>query len=101
LLESASCCLPMAATYRGSREIKGLFKLEEITTTEVISKVKEIINNYDTVKAEMKACRLSYDWIEVTQTLSNMYYAVSQFHHLDSETIKAKYVNVYNKTTRL
>jgi glycosyltransferase involved in cell wall biosynthesis len=101
LLESASCCLPMAATYRGSKEIIGLFKLNELTTTEVISKVKEIIADYSGIRSKMIANRDNYDWINVAKTLSKMYHAVSQFHHLDTETIKNKYINVYSNTTKL
>jgi hypothetical protein len=32
--------------------------------------------------------------------LSDMYYAVSSFHNLDSDTIRNRYANVYNNTIK-
>jgi glycosyltransferase involved in cell wall biosynthesis len=101
LLESASCCLPMAATYRGSKDIFGLFKLNEISSNELISKINEIISSYDDVVSKMLSIREQYDWINTCKQLSGMYYAVSQFHNFDSATIKEKYKNVYNTTEKL
>ena len=100
LLEAASCCLPMAATYRGSKEIYGLFKLNEITTNEVITRVQEIMQSYDSIVQRMYHLRNQYDWVHTCKTLSNMYFAVSQFHHLNSNEIKEKYKRVYNTTEK-
>jgi len=100
LTEASSCCLPMAATYNGSMEIVGLYKLNEISTSEVVSRVNEIISSYHDILPKMLSCRAKYDWIEVCRRLSSMYNAVQQFHNLDSETIRAKYVNVYTNTKR-
>lgn len=101
LLEAASCCVPMAATYRGSKEIYGLFKLNELSTNEVITRVNEIISSYGDILNKMWQLRNQYDWIHTCKTLSNMYYAVSQFHNFDSDTIREKYKNVYNTTEKL
>ncbi len=96
LLEAASCCLPTVATYKGSKQIYGLFKLTEITTDAVVSRINEIINNYSEIRNTMESLRLQYDWNHTAKTLSNMYYAVSQFHHLSSEAIQQKYIDVYS-----
>lgn len=101
LLEAASCCLPTVATYRGSKEIYGLFKLNEITTNEVIARINEIIPSYDLIVSKMLSERHQYDWINTCKTLSNMYYAVSQFHNLNSDTIREKYKTVYSTTERI
>lgn len=101
LLESASCGLPMVATYRGSRPIVGLHRLGELTTNAVIEGVIQTIDNYDNIRSNMLSVRDKYDWINICIELNNMYYAVSQFHNLDSETIKDKYKKVYENTSRL
>ena len=101
LLESASCCLPTVATYRGSKDIYGLFRLNEITTDEVVSEINEIIPSYETIVSKMMEEREKYDWINVCKTLGNMYYAVSQFHNSDTETIRKKYREVYSSTVKL
>jgi len=100
LMESASCCLPMVATYNGSMEIIGLFKLKELTTTEVVQNICKVIDMYDGVLMDMIQNRKKYDWLNVCDRLSNMYRAVSSFHNLDSETIRNKYINVYTNTPR-
>lgn len=101
LLEAASCCLPMAATYNGTKHIEGLFRLNEITTNEVINKVKEIMNSYSEIMYKMMPHREEHDWFEVCKRLNNMYVAVSKFHNLDSDTIRNRYVDVYSNTTKL
>lgn len=99
LMEAASCCIPMAATYFGSKKITGLFELGSPKTELVIEKVREIISVYDSTVDEMRLVRDSYSWDKVCHTLSEMYKAVGSFHHLDSETIKARYAAIYEKTT--
>lgn len=98
LLESASCCIPMVATYRGSLEIPGLLKLDEISTDRVIAGIKKAIEQYEGTIMDMSAQRLKYDWDNVCTTLSEMYKAVSSFHNLDSESIRRKYFDVYENT---
>ena len=100
LLESASCLLPMAATYRGSREITGLFKINNLTTAEVVDKVRDIMNNYDQVVAKMQSKRSNYDWDKVCVTLEKMYKAALSFHNLDPDTIASKYQYAYENTTK-
>lgn len=101
LLEAASCAIPTVATYRGSRPIDGLFKLDQLSTGEVIEKINHTIENYDTIKSKMLLVRDKYDWLHACKELSNMYYAVSQFHNADSDTIKRRYFEVYNNTEKL
>lgn len=101
LLESASCCIPMVATYRGSLEIPGLFKLEEISTDRVISGIKRAIELYEGTLMDMSSVRMKYDWENVSHTLSEMYKAVSFFHNLDTESIRRKYFDVYENTNRI
>lgn len=100
LMESASCCLPMVATYKGSMEIVGLFNLNELTTNEVVAQIKRVMNIYEGTIFDMTQVRLKYDWKKVCTRLSDMYYAVSSFHNLDSNTIREKYANVYNNTIK-
>jgi glycosyltransferase involved in cell wall biosynthesis len=95
LLEAASCCLPTVATYKGSNDIKGLFRLDNISTSEIIEKINKIIENYPDLINSMKGERTNYDWIKTCKTLENIYMAVKQFHHLDSSTIQRKYIDVY------
>jgi glycosyltransferase involved in cell wall biosynthesis len=100
LMEASSCCIPMAATYNGSMEIVGLFKLNQITTSDVVSRVKEIIDGYDETINRMMFVREKYDWMNVSKRLNDMYKAVTKFHNLDSETIMNRYVNVYTNTEK-
>jgi len=99
LMEAASCCIPMAATYFGTKKITGLFELASPNTELVIEKVREIMSVYDATVRDMAGVRDSYSWDCVCRTLSQMYHAVSAFHHLGSEAIRVKYANVYEKTT--
>lgn len=100
LMEASSCCLPMAATYNGTMEIVGLFKLNEISTSEVVNKVNQIIHSYSEVVSKMLSIRNKYDWIEVCKKLNGMYSAITKFHNLDSQTIRNRYVNAYINTQR-
>jgi len=101
LLEAASCTLPMVATYRGSKPIDGLFRLDHLSTSEVIEKLNYIIENYDSIKSSMLLVRDQYNWLIVCKELSNMYQIVSQFHNADSKTIQKRYFDVYNNTTKI
>lgn len=100
LLEAASCCIPMAATYRGSRKIPGLFLLDQPRTDLVIEKVREIISNYQATVEQMKDSRDRHSWANVCKTLDAMYRSVKSFHHLNSDEIRARYSSVYEKTTK-
>jgi glycosyltransferase involved in cell wall biosynthesis len=101
LKEAASCALPMVATYRGSEDINGLWKLNEITTNAVIEGIRRLMQDYDMIRAVMLQFRESHDWIHTCKTLSKMYYAVSQFHNFDSDTITRKYKDVYSNTVKI
>jgi len=90
----------MVATYKGSMEIVGLFKLNGLTTNEVVANIKRAMDMYEGTIFDMTQVRLKYDWKKVCMRLSDMYYAVSSFHNLDSDTIRNKYTNVYNNTIK-
>lgn len=100
LMEAAACCLPMAATYKGSKAITGLFHLSEPRTDLVIERVREIIASYDETVARMRKDRESHSWRSVCTTLDRMYASVMSFHHLNSDQIREKYALAYEKTTK-
>jgi len=96
LLEAASCCLPMVATYKGSKHINGLYKIDEICTENVIKGIKHTIDNYEILQDSMKDKRLQYDWLNVSKNLEKKYFAVKQFQNFDNQTIRNKYIESYN-----
>ena len=100
LLEAASCCLPLAATYPGSRQIPGLFNLGQPRTDAVIEKVREIISSYDSTVGVMRSNRGRYDWARVCETLGQMYRSAKSFHHLSSTEVTSRYADTYEKTTK-
>lgn len=95
LLEAASCCLPMVATYKGSKNINGMYKIDDISTENVINGIKYIINDYPRIVDTMAKPRSSYSWLNVCKQLEKKYLAIKQFHNFDSDTIRDKYSNVY------
>ena len=97
LLEAASCCLPMVATYKGSKNINGMYKIDEISTENVIEGIKYIINDYARIVDTMENPRSGYSWLNVCKQLEKKYLAIKQFHNFDSNTIRDKYSNLYKK----
>lgn len=100
LLEAASCCLPMAATYKGSRGIAGLHLIREMTSAEVVSRITDIVSNYDAVVGDMSDRRIEHDWKNVCATLTRMYDAVLSFHNAEPNFISDRYFEVYQNTQR-
>jgi glycosyltransferase involved in cell wall biosynthesis len=96
LLEAASCCLPMVATYKGSKNIHGMYRIDEISNESVIDGIIHTMNNYQVLQDSMKDKRLQYDWLNVCKNLEKKYYAVKQFQNFDSQTIRNKYIEMYN-----
>jgi len=95
LLEAASVCMPMVATYKGSKDIAGLVKINELSTSNVIAGIHVIINDYERMIDNMAKERSSYSWLNVCKKLEKKYNAVQQFQNYDSGKIREKYVNVY------
>ena len=95
LLEAASVCMPMVATYKGSKDIAGLVKINELSTNSVIAGIHVVMNDYERMIDYMAKERSSYSWLNVCKKLEKKYNAVQQFQNYDSSKIKEKYVNVY------
>jgi glycosyltransferase involved in cell wall biosynthesis len=95
LLEAASVCMPMVATYKGSKDIAGLVKINELSTSSVIAGIHVVMNDYERMIDNMAKERSSYSWLNVCKKLEKKYNAVQQFQNYDSGKIREKYVNVY------
>lgn len=95
LLEAASVCMPMVATYKGSKDIAGLVKINELSTSSVIAGIQVVMNDYERMIDDMAKERSSYSWLNVCKKLEKKYNAVQQFQNYDSSKIREKYVNVY------
>jgi glycosyltransferase involved in cell wall biosynthesis len=95
LLEAASCCLPIVGTYKGTNKIDGMYVMNELNTEEVIKGINYVSSKYDILVVEMSIKRESYDWLNVCKNLDKKYNAVKQFQNFDSNTIRQKYVNLY------
>ena len=96
LLEAASCCLKIVATYKGELDIKGLYKIDNLNVDEVVSKIQMANANillYDT----MRKNRHSYDWINVVSNrLLKMYEYVDGIKvDKSSSEIKGSLLSIY------
>lgn len=99
LLEASSSCLPIVGTYRGSKPIVGLFRINEITTENVVMGIKDVIENYEETKQEMIKIRLAYDWKHVCQKLAKYYdFALKVNEEYDRKKTKELYIRTYNET---
>ena len=96
LLEAASCCIPIVGTYKGTDKIEGMYVMNELNTEEVIKGINFVSSKYDILVVEMSIKRESYDWLNVCKNLEKKYNAVKQFQNLDSQTIRNKYIEIYN-----
>lgn len=96
LLEAASCCLPIVGTYKGSNKIEGMYVMNELNTEEVIKGINFVSSKYDILVVEMSIKRESYDWLNVCKNLEKKYNSVKQFQNFDSQTIRNKYIQIYN-----
>jgi len=99
LLEAASSCLPIVGTYRGTKPIVGIFRLNEITTENVVMGIKDTIEYYEETKQAMTNIRLAYDWKYVCQKLEKFYqFALKVNEEYDSNKTKELYTKAYNET---
>ena len=96
LLEAASCCIPIVGTYKGTDKIEGMYVMNELNTEEVIKGINYVSSKYDILVVEMSIKRESYDWLNVCKNLEKKYNAVKQFQNFDSQTIRNKYIEIYN-----
>ena len=96
LLEAASCCIPIVGTYKGTDKIEGMYVMNELNTEEVIKGINFVSSKYDVLVVEMSIKRESYDWLNVCKNLEKKYNAVKQFQNFDSQTIRNKYIEIYN-----
>ena len=96
LLEAASCCIPIVGTYKGTDKIEGMYVMNELNTKEVIKGINFVSSKYDILVVEMSIKRESYDWLNVCKNLEKKYNAVKQFQNFDSQTIRNKYIEIYN-----
>ena len=96
LLEAASCCIPIVGTYKGTDKIEGMYVMNELNTEEVIKGINFVSRKYDILVVEMSIKRESYDWLNVCKNLEKKYNAVKQFQNFDSQTIRNKYIEIYN-----
>lgn len=96
LLEAASCCIPIVGTYKGTDKIEGMYVMNELNTEEVIKGINFVSSKYDILVVEMSIKRESYDWLNVCKNLEKKYNAVKKFQNFDSQTIRNKYIEIYN-----
>jgi len=103
LLEAMSCDLPIVATYKGSKNIPRIYKMEYLTTECLIDNIKKAINFYPFPRYEYyESVKKSFDWINITRMLLNMYqYSILNKNVLPTEIIKQKYLNTYQNLMSL
>jgi len=100
-VEAAGCCLPIVGTYSGSREIKGLYALDSLSTESVVDGIIWSMGNYDSLRKEMMDVRLIYDWMHVSKKLDKMYRNALNVNELyDSNRTRDLYKNTYNTTIK-
>lgn len=98
MMEAASACLPTVSTYKGSKQIAGLYVLPNISVESVVEGIKNTIINYDSYKRDMLVYRDKYDWCHVVKTLERYYENILKIDELyDSNRTRDLYINVYTK----
>ena len=95
LLEAMSMGLPIAGTYGGSIELKGLIKAER-NTQSVMSAIKEIISKYDMYSAGARKTAEMFDYSVIAKRLELVY---NGFIHIEDsparEDMKENLLNFY------
>jgi len=96
LLEAASCCLKVIATYKGELDIAGLYRIDNLNVDEVVSKIQMANANirlYDT----MFNNRHRYDWANVVSNqLLRMYRFVQNIQEdKSSSETKESLLSIY------
>jgi autotransporter strand-loop-strand O-heptosyltransferase len=98
LVEALSCGLPIVGTYSGKEELKGLVKCDR-NTSDVVNKIKEVINNYDKYKADTKISAEKYSWKNVVATLNDFYnFTVSVKNNFTRQDMRNHVIKSYNES---
>lgn len=99
LLEAWSCNLPIVAAYDGRMKFEGMSVLNALDVDEITIKIKNILNNYESIVKSMEFTRShEHDWSSVVNQLIKMYWAASDnllFPSYGSSFVQKKYKNVY------
>jgi glycosyltransferase involved in cell wall biosynthesis len=97
LCEMSAMAIPMVATYKGSQDISGLFRLIEPTVENTVNGIQEIVKYYSDYRMDMFERALDLAWPKAISNLEQMYQAIlTQKQGLfDSETVKKQYVKAY------
>lgn len=93
LLEAMASGLVVVGTLEDGVEIDGLCKVRR-DVSDVVSKVKWVLDNYDDVRKKSLYTVSKFDWMYITKQLLN-YYKFSK------ETIKYKFINTYKEVPLL
>jgi glycosyltransferase involved in cell wall biosynthesis len=97
LVESAACCMPMVATYKGSRPMDGMYVLNELTVDAVVDGVKFIMEYYNQLVEKMQYSRGKYDWVVVCRKLEAAYKVVHEMGSLPSCDVAEAYFQSHTK----
>lgn len=99
LLEAYSCGLPIVGAYDGKRHIDGLQVLKSLSVDEICDKIEYLQNNYADITLKMIESNRNYhSWENIVKQLYRMYDAYMHINNVEpTETIKAKYINLYEK----
>jgi glycosyltransferase involved in cell wall biosynthesis len=97
LLEAAACCMPMVATYKGSRPIEGMYVINNLTVDAVVDGVKFIMEYYNQLIPKMEYSRDKYDWVVVCRKLAAAYKVVHEMGSLPSCDVAEAYYQSHKK----
>ena len=93
--------MPMVGTIKCSKNLPGMFIMNEISTNEVVKGIKLVVGKYDELVHEMSQKRSNYDWSLVCDKLQKNYKAILDFQNYNSDVVREKYKNVYENTKLL
>lgn len=99
ILEAWASGLPIIGAYDGKRHIEGMQVLKSLSVDEICNKIMYIYENYHAILNTMEQSDRSYhSWETIVKQLYRMYKAYMQINNVEpTETIKAKYINLYEK----
>lgn len=97
LVEAAACCMPMVATYKGSRPMDGMYVLNELTVDAVADGIQFLMEYYNQLVEKMDYSRDKYDWIVVCRKLAAAYKVVHEMGSLPSCDVAEAYFQSHTK----
>jgi autotransporter strand-loop-strand O-heptosyltransferase len=98
LLEAVSCNMPVVGTYLGSQTIKGMVVVER-DVNQIVSGVKQIIDNYDLYLSNTELDRQNYDWSIITKRMVKIYEdLINCRKNLNSLETKQRFDKVFENT---